>query len=180
MRILNCWHGYFSKIWLLGEAFEAKLSTFSKNYFPLPQSTYFVIAPTTETLKICLNRCEICSKMTKAPEKRRSDVFIANFGHYFASFFSFSCVDFVQVHVHWVGDGDWIFPNYWLRGLVTCPYKGKVEVNTANIYLFKVKNRNTRKRCEVCSKLTVKIPKRRHWRRSGILLLTLDIRNTYF
>ena len=28
----------------------------------------------------------------------------------------------------------------------------------ANIYLFKVDNRNTRKRCEICSKLTIKIP----------------------
>ena len=30
----------------LVEVFESKLSTFSKNYFPLHQSTYFVIAPT--------------------------------------------------------------------------------------------------------------------------------------
>ena len=29
----------------LVEVFESKLSTFSKNYFPLHQSTYFVIAP---------------------------------------------------------------------------------------------------------------------------------------
>ena len=28
----------------LGEVFESKLSMFSKNYFPLPQSTYFVVA----------------------------------------------------------------------------------------------------------------------------------------
>ena len=28
----------------------------------------------------------------------------------------------------------------------------------ANIYLFKVNNRNTRKRCEICSKLTIKAP----------------------
>ena len=34
-----------TKKWLLGEFFEPKLSTFSKNNFPLPQSTYFVIAP---------------------------------------------------------------------------------------------------------------------------------------
>ena len=27
-----------------------------------------------------------------------------------------------------------------------------------NIYLFKVNNRNIRKRCEICSKLTVKTP----------------------
>ena len=32
----------------------------------------------------------------------------------------------------------------------------------ANIYLFKVNNRNTRKRCEICSKLTIKTPERRH------------------
>ena len=31
----------------------------------------------------------------------------------------------------------------------------------ANIYLFKVTNRNTRKRCEICSKLTIKKPERR-------------------
>ena len=28
----------------------------------------------------------------------------------------------------------------------------------ANIYLFKVNNRNNRKRCEICSKLTIKTP----------------------
>ena len=33
----------------------------------------------------------------------------------------------------------------------------------AGIYLFKVNNRNTRTRCEICSKLTTKIPKRRQW-----------------
>ena len=29
---------------------------------------------------------------------------------------------------------------------------------SANIYLFKVNNRNTGKRCEICSKLTIKTP----------------------
>ena len=31
-----------------------------------------------------------------------------------------------------------------------------------NIYFFKVNNRNNRKTCEVCSKLTIKTPERRH------------------
>ena len=31
-----------------------------------------------------------------------------------------------------------------------------------NIHLFKVNNINTRKRCEICSKLTIKTPERRH------------------
>ena len=42
---------------------------------------------------------------------------------------------------------------------------------TANIYLFKVNNKNTRKRCEICSKLTIKTPERRHWRRSAVFLV---------
>ena len=33
---------------------------------------------------------------------------------------------------------------------------------SANIYLFKVNNRNTRKRCEICLKLTIKTPERCH------------------
>ena len=31
----------------------------------------------------------------------------------------------------------------------------------ASIYLLKVNNRNTRTRCEICSKLTIKTPERR-------------------
>ena len=44
----------------------------------------------------------------------------------------------------------------------------------ANIYLFKVNNRNTIKRCEICSKLTTKIPERRHRRRSGIFIVNFE------
>ena len=40
------------------------------------------------------------------------------------------------------------------------------EANTG-IYLLKVNNSNSRTRCEICSKLTIKIPQRRQWRRSG-------------
>ena len=40
-----------------------------------------------------------------------------------------------------------------------------------NIYLFKVNNSNTRKRYEICSKLTIKTPERRHWRRCGVFIV---------
>ena len=33
--------------------------------------------------------------------------------------------------------------------------------------MVKINNRNTKTRCEICSKLIIKIPERRHWRRSG-------------
>ena len=36
--------------------------------------------------------------------------------------------------------------------------------NPAGNYIFKAGNRNTRTRCEICSKLTIKTPEGRHWR----------------
>ena len=49
-----------------------------------------------------------------------------------------------------------------------------LEIIPAGNYMFKVNNRNTRARCEVCSKLTIKIPERRHWRRSGVFIVNLE------
>ena len=72
---------------------------------------------------------------------------------------------------------------------------GRVSsIYPVNIYLFKVNNKNNRKRCEICSKLTIKTTER-HWRRSDVfivnsehisllflvfLLLTLNIQLFYF
>ena len=52
----------------------------------------------------------------------------------------------------------------------------------ANIYLFKDNNRNTRKRYEICSKLTIKTYERRHWHDLVLLslLLTSNIYYTFF
>ena len=36
--------------------------------------------------------------------------------------------------------------------------------NPPDNYMFKVNNRNSRTRCEICSKLIIKTPERRHWR----------------
>ena len=38
-------------------------------------------------------------------------------------------------------------------------------------YLFKVNNRNTKTRCEICSKLTIKTPERHHCHHSGIFIV---------
>ena len=43
----------------------------------------------------------------------------------------------------------------------------------ANIYLFKVKNKNPRKRCEIWSKLPIKTPER-HWRRSAVFIVYFE------
>ena len=53
--------------------------------------------------------------------------------------------------------------------------------SSAGIYLLKVNNRNTRTRCEICSKMTIKIPERRHiiinfeYISHLVLLLTLNM-----
>ena len=58
-------------------------------------------------------------------------------------------------------------------------YYGNIEyiqqINPANIYLFKANNRNTRKRCEICSKLTIKTSEQ-----LVFLLLTLNVFHTCF
>ena len=58
---------------------------------------------------------------------------------------------------------------------------GKFETNfvaervfPVGIYLIKVNNRNIRKRCEICSKLIIKAPGRRHWRRFGVFIVNFE------
>ena len=43
-----------------------------------------------------------------------------------------------------------------------------------NVYLFKFNNRDSRKRCEICSKLTIKTPERLQWRRSGVFMVNFE------
>ena len=51
------------------------------------------------------------------------------------------------------------------------------DLYPVGIYLFKVNNRNTRARCEKCSKLTIKTAERLAWRRSGVFIINF---RTYF
>ena len=46
--------------------------------------------------------------------------------------------------------------------------------NPAASYMFKVNNRNIRTRCELCSKLIIKIPERCQWRHSGIFIVNFE------
>ena len=45
---------------------------------------------------------------------------------------------------------------------------------SVNINLIIVNNRNTRKRYEICSKLTLKTPQQRHCRRSGVFIVNFE------
>ena len=52
--------------------------------------------------------------------------------------------------------------------------RSKSNCNPAGNYMFKVNNRNTRGRCEICSKLTIKTPERHNWRRSGVCIVNFE------
>ena len=44
----------------------------------------------------------------------------------------------------------------------------------AGIYLVKVNKRNTRTRCEICSKVTKKTPEGRHWRHFVVFVVNFE------
>ena len=44
----------------------------------------------------------------------------------------------------------------------------------SNIYLLKVNSRNTRFRCKICSKLTIKTPERGQWCSSGVFIVNFE------
>ena len=46
----------------------------------------------------------------------------------------------------------------------------------AGNYMFKVNNRSTKTRCEICSKLTIKTPERRQWR-SSVSVVNFELVN---
>ena len=50
----------------------------------------------------------------------------------------------------------------------------EISAFPVGIYMFKVNNRNSITRCEICSKLTIKTPERRHWRRSGVFIVNFE------
>ena len=52
-----------------------------------------------------------------------------------------------------------------------------VLTSPAGTYLLKVNNRNTKTRCEICLKLTIKTPERRHWRRLKLTIKTPERRH---
>ena len=74
----------------------------------------------------------------------------------------------------------WVYQNYFLA-FRRFTRKLKSRLNTsltrhlnacpASNYMFKVNNRNSRTRCETCSKLTIKTPEQRHWRRSSVFIV---------
>ena len=47
-------------------------------------------------------------------------------------------------------------------------------MSSTGIYLFKVNNKNTRKMCKICTKLTMKALEQRQWRHSGAFIVEFE------
>ena len=60
----------------------------------------------------------------------------------------------------------------YLATMTTILFLCKTNCSTG-IYLFKV-NSNNGTRFEICSKLTIKTPERRHWCRSGVFIVNFE------
>ena len=61
---------------------------------------------------------------------------------------------------------------WWILITVRPPYT--VEFCLSRNQTQKVNNSNTTTRCEICPKLTIKVPERRKWRRSGIFIANFE------
>ena len=59
-------------------------------------------------------------------------------------------------------------------GLTKRRYLLLSKANPVGNHMFKVNNRNTKARCEIFSKLTIKRPERRHWRRSDVFIVNFE------
>ena len=57
---------------------------------------------------------------------------------------------------------------------VNIPRDDKVTDIPANNCLFKVNKRNIRKRSKIYSKLIIKTPEKRQWRRSGVFIVNFE------
>ena len=64
--------------------------------------------------------------------------------------------------------------SFCLLSLSTITFLTNILRCLLNIYLFKVNNRNTRKRWEICSSLPIKALERSQWRRSGVFFVNFE------
>ena len=68
----------------------------------------------------------------------------------------------------------WFFLGSWCCNVCISMPPENIRKPTVGISLFKVNHRNTRKRCEICSRLTIKTPERCHWRRTSVFIANFE------
>ena len=84
---------------------------------------------------------------------------------------SVSCQSIYQCFQLKIKTKDYTFLDEFINDICSLLKEVSSNMNPVGIYMLKLNNKNTRTRCEICSKLTIKIPERRHWRRSGVFIV---------
>ena len=103
---------------------------------------------------------------------------LKSFSALFYNFKQWTCVStvlqvvtlFISVFVYNVNNGHFLhiyFP--------TITYNDVFRNVLTNVYPFKVSNSNIRKKCEICSKLIIKTPERRHWHHLGLAMFSWNM-----
>ena len=65
-------------------------------------------------------------------------------------------------------------PNEWFLYEMYHWAENENELYPAGNYMFKINNRNTKTRCEICSNLTLKTPEQRQLGRSGFFFVNFE------
>ena len=101
--------------------------------------------------------------------------FMELFSVYILNFISLTLTANLYAYFIWI-----FFRN--VTNLVNVLRKYNYSNNThypATIYLFKVNNRNTRWRCEICSTFIITRSERCHWCRSGVFIVNFKSRQLF-
>ena len=107
-------------------------------------------------------RCFLTTDFFKTDSQLRkvrnyAQTFLTDFAHWKRKIFEETFLDYVSCWIQY--------------GII---FKDKSGETPYSIFLFKVNNRNNIKKCEVCSKFTIKTPEQRHWHRSGVFIVNFE------
>ena len=138
-------------------------------------------------------RCEICSNNRSTRKKKMWNILKVNNKNSWKTSFILYTLYFILIV--WTSDFSWLnksgvfqffldyfhfLGSFWLQFVESFPIKKLFpelclfSPFPVDIYLLKVNNKNTRTRCEICSKLTIKTLERRQWRRSGVFMVNFE------
>ena len=142
------------------------------------QSKYLSISRQSENLKSQSNESNKCFHLLVSPLILSKVPILMETPWY--RFFEYAyCVKGKQIRLHLER-----YANFFTSTLSKVHWLQLASVSSCHFpacnYMFKVNNRNTRPRCEICSKLTIKTPEWHHCLPSDVLLLILNIFHTFF
>ena len=136
------------------------------------QSKYLSISRQSENLKSQSNECNKCFHLLVSP-LILSKVPILMEKPWYRFFECAYCIKGKQIRLLLER-----YANFFTSTLSKVHWLQLASVSSCHFpacnYMFKVNNRNTRTRCEICSKLPIKTPEWHHCHRSGVFIVNFE------